>query len=69
MIVGGLIPAGTAFKKYHGIKVKHNVEIFEEAPVTLEVDSAEARVRAALFGTDLPAQKAVPDGSQAVKTP
>ena len=69
VILGGLIPAGTAFHKYHDIKIKHATDVFEEEAVTLEVDSAEARVRAVLFGTEPPAAQPAPGGAAPVKAP
>jgi DNA-directed RNA polymerase subunit beta' len=57
VILGGLIPAGTGFKKHHDLRVKRTVEVLEAQPATAALDTAEARVRAALFGTELPTVK------------
>jgi DNA-directed RNA polymerase subunit beta' len=53
VILGHLIPAGTAFKPYLNIKVKHLVEAplpkeFEEAKEIKEAKEAEAKADAAV---------------------
>lgn len=52
VILGGLIPAGTAFQAYHNIKLTRQGEEPIEPRPSAQLEDAEARLRAALLGTD-----------------
>ncbi|MCG3125942.1 MAG: DNA-directed RNA polymerase subunit beta' [Phycisphaerae bacterium] len=58
VILGGLIPAGTAFKPYYDMKVVHTGEPVFEPPAVPAAMTPEARVRAALLGTPIPGEPA-----------
>lgn len=60
VILGGLIPAGTAFKVYHEMKLSHQGEPLPEVrPAAAMADTPENRVRAALLGLEVkPAEAA-----------